>query len=143
MDQNIFTSQIVPISPKELPTSALAQTANYDLKMLTSVRNSAKVIVFESLTMIKSRKGLGQHNHIRAKSILVCCPKRPEPVDDKCKQPKEIDHAKPVSRANEIVSKVIAQNAGGATLPYHQDLMCSHTNVPWSQIDLSLAGPIQ
>ncbi|KAM3181166.1 hypothetical protein ACTXT7_014896 [Hymenolepis weldensis] len=36
-----------------------------------------------------------------------------------------------------------AQNASQASLPYHQDLICSQTKVPWLHIDLSLVEPIQ
>ncbi|KAM3185563.1 hypothetical protein ACTXT7_006122 [Hymenolepis weldensis] len=41
------------------------------------------------------------------------------------------------------VSKVVAQNAGEAALPYQQDLLCSQTNVLWFQIEQNLAGPIR
>ncbi|KAM3185279.1 hypothetical protein ACTXT7_006676 [Hymenolepis weldensis] len=55
----------------------------------------------------------------------------------------ELGLAKPVSLANGIVSKVVGRNADEAALPYHQDLMCCHNKIPWSHIDLSLAGFIQ
>ncbi|KAM3185218.1 hypothetical protein ACTXT7_006802 [Hymenolepis weldensis] len=59
------------------------------------------------------------------------------------KEPEEIGHAKPVSLANGTVSKVIAQNTGEAVLLYHQNRLCSPTNVPWSRIYPSLTGSIQ
>ncbi|KAM3184881.1 hypothetical protein ACTXT7_007482 [Hymenolepis weldensis] len=61
----------------------------------------------------------------------------------KCKEPEEIGLPNHVSLVHETVSKVVAQNAGEAALPYHQDLVCSKTNVAWSHINLGLVGPIE
>ncbi|KAM3177284.1 hypothetical protein ACTXT7_004850 [Hymenolepis weldensis] len=87
--------------------------------------------------MVNSSKCFGQCNHIRAKSILVSCPKQSLPADGKCNEPEEIVLAKCKS------FKVVAQSVGKvkqtAALPC--DLhMCPQTTVSWSYIDLSLAG---
>ncbi|KAM3187529.1 hypothetical protein ACTXT7_002103 [Hymenolepis weldensis] len=66
-----------------------------------------------SSTMIKSSKFPSQCNHIRAKSMLVCCPKRSTLVDDKCNQTEEIGLVKRLSLANKTVSKAAVQNAAG------------------------------
>ncbi|VUZ41627.1 unnamed protein product [Hymenolepis diminuta] len=62
------------------------------------------------------------------------------PVDDNYKEPEEIGHTKPVSLANETVSKVVPQNASEAVILFHRDLLCSQTNVSWSHICFSLIG---
>ncbi|KAM3175483.1 hypothetical protein ACTXT7_008436 [Hymenolepis weldensis] len=54
----------------------------------------------DRLTRIKSSKRLGQSNHIIPKPKFVFPPKRSTLLGAKCKQPKEIGLAKPVSLAN-------------------------------------------
>ncbi|KAM3180175.1 hypothetical protein ACTXT7_016822 [Hymenolepis weldensis] len=73
----------------------------------------------ESSSKTKSLKCLGQYTYIQAKPSLVFRPKRSALVDDKCEQHEEIGLAKLASLANGTGSKVIAQNAGEAALPYH------------------------
>lgn len=41
------------------------------------------------------------------------------------------------------VSKVVAGNSGEVAFSYHQDLICSQTDIPWSHIHLNLAGLIR
>ncbi|VUZ50725.1 unnamed protein product [Hymenolepis diminuta] len=41
------------------------------------------------------------------------------------------------------VKQMVAQSAGQAALSYHRNLICSQTDVPWSYIDLSVAGSIK
>ncbi|VDL23263.1 unnamed protein product [Hymenolepis diminuta] len=56
---------------------------------------------------------------------------RSAPVHAKYKEPKEIGLAKPTSLANGTVPKLVAQNADDAAFPYHHDLVCSQSNLPW------------
>ncbi|VUZ40784.1 unnamed protein product [Hymenolepis diminuta] len=70
------------------------------------------------------------------------------PVDYKCKEPEKICLAISVSTANKTESKVVAQNSDEAEktavpISLQKPLVYSQTKVPWSRIDLSLAGPIQ
>ncbi|KAM3175715.1 hypothetical protein ACTXT7_007980 [Hymenolepis weldensis] len=68
--------------------------------------------------------------------MLVCPPKRSAMVDDKFKEPGEIDLAKPISLAIGAVSKVVAQIAGEAVLHYFQDFMCFQTDIHWPHVDI-------
>lgn len=60
-------------------------------------------------------------------------------MDNKYRQLEEIGHAEGVSFVNGIVWKMVVQNAGETALLYHQELICS-----WSQIDPSnlLPNPV-
>ncbi|KAM3174189.1 hypothetical protein ACTXT7_011044 [Hymenolepis weldensis] len=87
-------------------------------------------------TEIKCSKCLSQRNHIRAKPMLVCRPKRLALMDDKCKQPEEIGLAKPVYNSKETVSKVIAQNASDSRQMFA--LISSQDPLTCLQIKVSL-----
>ncbi|VUZ44141.1 unnamed protein product, partial [Hymenolepis diminuta] len=56
------------------------------------------------------------------------------------KETEELILAKPFSPSDEIVSEVAAQDVIKVALLYHQELICSQTYVPWSHINLNLAG---
>ncbi|KAM3171016.1 hypothetical protein ACTXT7_017458 [Hymenolepis weldensis] len=101
-----------------------------------------------SLGKMKSSKCPCQCNHIRAKTKLVCCAKRSVLVDDKCKEPEEIDFTYSPTYSNGRASDMIAQNTGKtkqtAAILHHQDLaICTQSKVPWCHSDLNLGGPMQ
>ncbi|VUZ43649.1 unnamed protein product [Hymenolepis diminuta] len=71
--------------------------------------------------MIKSPKCSDQCNHNLVRSILVCPPKRLAMADYKYKEPEGVGLIKPISIANEAVSKVVAQIAGEAILHFKSE----------------------
>ncbi|KAM3186357.1 hypothetical protein ACTXT7_004468 [Hymenolepis weldensis] len=121
--KNFTQSPVVPGSPKVLSTATLIQVTNNGIKFHPSAKDSC--------------------NHIRARPNFVLRPKQLTLVNDKCKELIEIGLAKPFSFRNGALSKVTAQNASEVTLTYHQDLICSPTNVPLPHTELSIAEPIR
>ncbi|KAM3171512.1 hypothetical protein ACTXT7_016476 [Hymenolepis weldensis] len=86
---NPTQSQVVSLTPRGLPTVTLYFRTH------------------TSSTEIKSPKSPGQCNHIRAKAMSVCHPKRLAFVDYRNRQLEEVVLAKPVFLANGAVSKVM------------------------------------
>lgn len=58
-------------------------------------------------------------------------------MDVICKEPEQIGLGEPLSLRNGTVLKMVAQNTGDAVVPYHQGLIRSRINIPWTHFDLS------
>ncbi|KAM3186134.1 hypothetical protein ACTXT7_004920 [Hymenolepis weldensis] len=114
--RNSTPSPILPIFPKVLPTTTVVQVTS-DTKLHSSVRDSVKVTNLR-LSMESSMSKDAQKDI--KKIVILLHP--PELMNDKCNESKEIGLAKHASLTNGTVSKVAAQNAGIAVLPYRQDL---------------------
>ncbi|KAM3170981.1 hypothetical protein ACTXT7_017530, partial [Hymenolepis weldensis] len=113
-----------PTVPKQqpVPTTYLLDHQTNQIFRLKGHKESyctfASFRTDESSTKTKSIQYIGHCNHIRVKSKLVLRPKRLALVDDKCDQPENVSLGKLVSLVNGAGSKVVAQNAGEAALPY-------------------------
>ncbi|KAM3173953.1 hypothetical protein ACTXT7_011519 [Hymenolepis weldensis] len=122
--------KVIPARLAAMPTMPIQQSVQNPNTQIVHHDRTPQNVLFRVTTFEQNRCSFFRH-------------KQSPPANDKCRQPEKIDLAKPVFLVSVTVSKSVARNASETAFPFHQDLKSSQTNVPWSHIDLSLAGPIR